>query len=388
MNIPLFISKRTDILIKNNYSMITASKIDCHIVIYYIDTNKCKIILRRLDSNKDYDDSIYIKLEDELIDIGIMKNNIIIKEVITHTKLIPIDLNYEQLIPKVIIQTGNTEKYKSLQHFNSISTFLELNPEYEYKYFTDIMCREFIKNNFDKNVLLAYDILNPGAYRADLFRYCYLHIHGGCYFDCKMILRQSLRNLIEKNQELIVCQDRMEKGYYNAIILTCRGKFTEVINNCVTNILQNKYAGIWDITGPCLFYSILNKQEKSVSFQYINIKHDDSYMRDAVIYLPNKSVIITNNYLNYGKESYKKQKHYIILYEHKEIFFKKIGEICGFQVFILNPNCPITFSINNNKIIFTSRIKCMTLCKIIYPDSNTLVLTLDMSRTRKIQVNL
>ena len=47
------------------------------------------------------------------------------------------------------------------------------------------MCREFIKNNFDLDILNAYDILKPGAFKADLWRCCILYIYGGIYLDIK-----------------------------------------------------------------------------------------------------------------------------------------------------------------------------------------------------------
>ena len=48
------------------------------------------------------------------------------------------------------------------------------NPIFEHHLFDDNDCREFIKNNFPEVVLQAYDGLIPGAYKADLWRYCIL----------------------------------------------------------------------------------------------------------------------------------------------------------------------------------------------------------------------
>ena len=43
----------------------------------------------------------------------------------------------------------------------------------------------FIKSHFSKRVLYAYDKLIPGAFKADLWRYCIIYINGGIYIDIK-----------------------------------------------------------------------------------------------------------------------------------------------------------------------------------------------------------
>jgi mannosyltransferase OCH1-like enzyme len=59
------------------------------------------------------------------------------------------------------------------------------NPEFEYHFYDDNQCREYIKDNFNKDVLHAFDKLIPGAFKADLWRYCILYKKGGIYLDIK-----------------------------------------------------------------------------------------------------------------------------------------------------------------------------------------------------------
>ena len=73
---------------------------------------------------------------------------------------------------------------------------MELNPEYSYVFYNNDDCIQFIKDNFDESVMIAYNHLRPNAYKADLFRYCYMYIHGGCYFDNKYIPRKSLKKIM------------------------------------------------------------------------------------------------------------------------------------------------------------------------------------------------
>jgi hypothetical protein len=216
-----------NLLINNNYKVINNDYADdFHIAIYYVSDNKCTILIRRLDCIS-WEQNLKIRIMDidnrkyENISLGSSEDNIKKLDYYTKIKLYP--TVYEDFkIPKIIIQTSNYNMNKSLQHYNAITSIIEMNPEYEYKFFNDNEARDFIINNFKENILydnidddvnnenctksteqdnltekkyflhdiiVAYDQLIPGSYRADLFRYCYLYINGGCYIDCKIIMK-------------------------------------------------------------------------------------------------------------------------------------------------------------------------------------------------------
>ena len=52
--------------------------------------------------------------------------------------------------------------------------------------FNDADCREFIAREYPPDVLMAYDLLIPTAFKADLWRYCVLYKYGGVYLDVKL----------------------------------------------------------------------------------------------------------------------------------------------------------------------------------------------------------
>ena len=74
------------------------------------------------------------------------------------------------------------------------------NPEFQHYIYDDGMCREFIKKNFNREVLHAYDSLEPDAFKADLWRYAILYINGGVYVDIKYRPANSFKliNIIDK----------------------------------------------------------------------------------------------------------------------------------------------------------------------------------------------
>ena len=316
-----------NLLINNNYKVINNDYADdFHIAIYYVSDNKCTILIRRLDCIS-WEQNLKIRIMDidnrkyENISLGSSEDNIKKLDYYTKIKLYP--TVYEDFkIPKIIIQTSNYNMNKSLQHYNAITSIIEMNPEYEYKFFNDNEARDFIINNFKENILydnidddvnnenctksteqdnltekkyflhdiiVAYDQLIPGSYRADLFRYCYLYINGGCYIDCKIIMKKPLNKIINKDDSLVVCTEN--DIFYNGIIFTEKNNILiyNCIKNCVSNILNNKNGdNPHDVTGNNIFYNNLKndeniskklvKREKSIFFINDNNKNEDTIL--------------------------------------------------------------------------------------------------------------
>ena len=118
----------------------------------------------------------------------------------------------------------------------------------------DKHCRVFIKKHFPNSILQAYDSLIPKAFKADLFRYCFLYIRGGCYFDNKMINRLALRDTIQVSDKLLVCSDSKAYGVpseglsdtvklYNAVICSAarEQRMLHTIQTAVDMILNRNY---------------------------------------------------------------------------------------------------------------------------------------------------
>ena len=109
---------------------------------------------------------------------------------------------YNSLIPLNIFQTWITKDLPPKMREN-VERLKQQNPRFTHHLFDNNDCREFIKDNFDSEVLNAYDTLIPGAYKADLWRLCVLYIHGGIYMDIKLncINGFKLIELTEKNHK-------------------------------------------------------------------------------------------------------------------------------------------------------------------------------------------
>jgi len=159
------------------------------------------------------------------------------------------------VIPLHIYQTWETKELDKDMR-DCVNKVKLLNPEFEHHLYDDIECAVFIKDNFDKDVYDAYMSLIPGAYKADLWRYCILYKKGGIYLDIKYYNVAGF-NFIKLTDDEYFCKDIEVNGggVYNAIMI-CKPnnkKLLNCINNIVLNV-KNKYYGEGSLypTGPML----------------------------------------------------------------------------------------------------------------------------------------
>jgi len=95
-------------------------------------------------------------------------------------------------------------------------------PNWKYIFFSDEDCRVFLKTYFSDRVLRIFDILIFGAAKADLFRMCYLYIHGGFYIDSDLVPLTTL-NALPFHKHLIVVQAPCNKRLYQAFVGSVSG---------------------------------------------------------------------------------------------------------------------------------------------------------------------
>jgi hypothetical protein len=94
--------------------------------------------------------------------------------------------NSNRKIPKNIFRTFKHDFNESVK-----KSWTDKHPDYNYYFFNDQQCMNFIKNNFSLEIFETYKTLNIGAPRADLFRCCVLFLYGGIYIDidCECVER-------------------------------------------------------------------------------------------------------------------------------------------------------------------------------------------------------
>jgi hypothetical protein len=90
-------------------------------------------------------------------------------------------------IPRIIHQTWfediDLDRYPQLARLRNGWK----NTGWEYRFYTDVTARKYIEDYFPSRFVEAFDVIMPGAYKADLFRYLVLLREGGTIF-CDLIL--------------------------------------------------------------------------------------------------------------------------------------------------------------------------------------------------------
>lgn len=233
-------------------------------------------------------------------------------------------------IPKRIMQTGCVEYFCPA----SSNTIIKMNPLYKYEYYSDSLCIDFLKKNFSQDVLTAFNKLKPGAFKADLFRYCYLYINGGVYIDLDMIPIKPLDLILVDNAEFISClEDRPNlriDGIYQGFIACVKNlnflrtaidrivyytKINYLPKKLESNIGKNAWTSCLSITGPVLLYNSINFKERP-SLGYTNLNNNSIFLYsfNGHIFDLNNKQIIKNGI------PYIRSNHYYTLFLKQNIY--------------------------------------------------------------------
>jgi mannosyltransferase OCH1-like enzyme len=168
---------------------------------------------------------------------------------------------YSQKIPLKIHQTYFTTTLNT-NMYQACMTIRHMNPEYDYYFYDDTDCKDYIATHFPKEYLKAYNSVIPGAYKADLFRYLVLYREGGVYMDCKSSTIKPLRDFIDTTSTFAVFRDRPIGAILNSF-MACTPEhpiLRIVIDMTIHNILNKQYGeNSLDITGPQVLGRAFNK---------------------------------------------------------------------------------------------------------------------------------
>jgi mannosyltransferase OCH1-like enzyme len=233
-----------------------------------------------------------------------------------------IDISYSEpivtpmtnnIIPLNIFQTWHTLNLPPKMKEN-VDTLKAQNPEFIHYLYDDDMCRNFIKNNFNINVLYAFDTLIPGAYKSDLWRLCILYKYGGIYLDIKYNCKDPFK-LIELCSKEYWVRD-YNYGVYQALMVNLPNNriLMDAINKIVYNVKNRLYlSGALDITGPQLLGKFFTKYQKDEFELSLNCD------RGGIIY---NNRLILKAYPEYkGEQNANELKqYYSILWEKKQVY--------------------------------------------------------------------
>lgn len=259
---------------------------------------------------------MFLKKKQYIINAIIRRRNLL--KYIQKLKPFPLKSNYNSIIPLNIYQTWYTKRLPPLMA-RCVHRLRLSNPRFNYYLFDDYDCREFIKNNFQEDVLNAFDRLIPGAYKADLWRYCILYKRGGIYLDIKYECFNHFKFIHLTESEHFV-SDLNNHGIYNALLVCLPGN--EILLNSINKIVEhvnNRYYGngCLDPTGPHLLGKFISNNDSKV-----DLKHKvlgANLNNRTICYQENTILKSYNGYLSESGH-YKKTEHYSKLWGERNIY--------------------------------------------------------------------
>ena len=156
-----------------------------------------------------------------------------------------------RLVPRIIHQTWfepvSKDKYPNMSRL--IESFRQSG--WEYEFYDDDQAAQFLSAHFPPQVREAYDAIIPGAFKADLFRYCVLLIRGGVYADMDILLETNLDQAIDPSIGFLVPQDSpgetigARSCLWNGLMAVAPGHpfMLQTIQNVVNNV-RNRFTSV------------------------------------------------------------------------------------------------------------------------------------------------
>ena len=234
----------------------------------------------------------------------------------------------KSVIPLNIFQTWKTKDLPPKMK-ECVENLKKQNPEFTHHLYDDNDCRDFIINNFDNNVIKAYDALIPGAYKADLWRYCVLYKRGGIYLDIKYFCVNGFKLIDLTDKEYFIRDiEQSGSGIYNAFMICNAGnqKMLNCINKVVDNV-KNRYYGerIFDPTGPTLLVKEFSQDELK-ALPNIGLSEDRCPTKTCISMNGNPILAIYKEYRDEQKQffSNEKTKYYYDLWNERKIYNENI----------------------------------------------------------------
>lgn len=192
--------------------------------------------------------------------------------------------NKHHNIPKIIWQTMRDIPKEGTSIYEAVHTF-KSQKGWEHRFVTDKNAKVFLKENFDEDILHAFELLVPGAFKADLLRVCLLYIYGGVYADAKLYLHYDLDSFLEKDLVLVKEFDKAW-GIWNGFMAATPKQeyFKKVIDGIVKNVSEKFYGNYTvDITGPRLYGKVYTKhficddiiEQDNITLLKCNYKYND-----------------------------------------------------------------------------------------------------------------
>lgn len=235
------------------------------------------------------------------------------------------------MIPKIVYQTWYTKEFHPIIE-ERLQRMKDMNPEYEFKLYTDEEIDTFVNEEFPGEIADAYNRLNIIVAKVDFWRYLILYKYGGIYLDIDSSINKPLRELIKEEDQAILTAERNDYLFVQWCLIYSKDHpiLKRTIEFVVENIQNNLFPkDIGKMTGPMvyskgilythyeLFGEVLDNRRMSEKTDKTYIKDSISYRVFSIDYHPYFSFKYDESYLLYINKN-----HWHYEQEQKDILKK------------------------------------------------------------------
>lgn len=175
-------------------------------------------------------------------------------------------------ISQIFISDAGDELSPFLRH--ATDTVKAAFPTADHTIYTKESLRQFIADNYNADVLWAYDCLQPYSYKADLGRFCLLNKLGGWYFDIAVRMENPVE--IGDRIKFLAFRD-IQRFSFTSWACATTVLYSQTANNALSIAIdlivqncQEQYYGITPLcpTGPTLLGRALAMHGSDLDFTY------------------------------------------------------------------------------------------------------------------------
>lgn len=173
-----------------------------------------------------------------------------------------------------------------------VNSIKELNPNYNYKLYTDSEIDEFVNTYFSGKISECFNRLNIPVAKVDFWRYLVLYKYGGVYLDLDSSIDICLDELISENDSAIISAENNPNTFVQWALIFDKGHpiLEKVIELIVDNIENNSYPNdILRMTGPQVYSEAIRRVhyklfQKEIDFNSISKETDMTYTKENISY--------------------------------------------------------------------------------------------------------
>ncbi|ORY24854.1 hypothetical protein BCR33DRAFT_856537 [Rhizoclosmatium globosum] len=168
-------------------------------------------------------------------------------------------------IPKLIHQSWKTKDVPS-KYLNWTLSWQTLNPEYEYRLWTDQENRDLVRLHYPW-FLETFDAFPDPIMRADASRVFYMHKYGGVYADLDFECLKPLDPLLASHHSVLGSMSVGLNVFLHAHSIPNAWMSSKpghpLWMSCAKRMMQNSKGSVEQITGPAMLYRCVKEYSKS-----------------------------------------------------------------------------------------------------------------------------